>query len=126
MLSNEAARVENGGVKAPSLAIETTSSSRSSGGLSRISRGLRLKPPYELNSSGGLAASSSSRLSSFSEIWERGTMESTVMRTSPGGLTDFWREAVRRLGGGIEVIARRAAMEGETASEEWTSRALRV
>lgn len=82
--------------------IDKSSSSKSSGGLSRTSRGPLMKL----------------KLSSFSEVWPC-SMDSTVMRLS-WGLTERCR--VPRLGGGIEVTARRAATDAGMASVELTSR----
>lgn len=82
--------------------MEKSSSSKSSGGLSRTSRGPLMKL----------------RLSSFSEFWPC-SMDSTVMRFSLG-LAGRCR--VLRLGGGMEVTARRAATDAGMASGDWMSR----
>jgi hypothetical protein len=118
MLSNEAARVDMVEVKTLSLVTDASSSSRSSGGLRRISIGLP-----RLNEEGRSSSSTSSSLSSFSDTRDLGTIESTVIRPSAYRGD---RVLPRRLGGGMLVMASRAATDGGIESDECASRDLWV
>jgi hypothetical protein len=80
---------------------DTSSASRSSGDIRRMSKGLLL----------------SDRLNSFSDFWALSIIESTVIIFS----VLVWRTLREALGGGMLVTANKAATEGGMESGECTS-----